>query len=127
MEIKEKFGALTKAQLFNMSKGIGCTLLKNVEEGTEFEAKAAVIMTDWKKDIKTGDPVPKDILHIFTTTGEIYTTESPTVIDTFTMAAEYMETVNLRFRLTRQKSKNGRTFMDLELLSLDDSDWNGGK
>ena len=126
MEIKEKFGPLTKAQLFNMSKGINCTLLKNVEDNTEFDVRSAVIMTDVKLDVHTGEPKAKDILHILTPDGEIYTTESPTVIETFTMAAEYMETVNLRFRLTRQKSKNGRTFMDLELLSLDDSDYTGG-
>lgn len=126
MEIKEKFGPLTKAQLFNMSKGINCTLLKNVGDNTEFEVRSAVIMTDFKLDVHTGEPKTKDILHILTTTGEIYTTESPTVIETFSMAVEYMETVELRFRLTRQKSKNGRTFMDLELLSVDDSDWIGG-
>lgn len=126
MQIKEKFGQLTKAQLFNMSKGINCILLKNVGDNTEFEVRSAVIMTDVKLDVHTGEPKAKDILHILTTSGEIYTTESPTVIETFSMAVEYMETVELRFRLTRQKSKNGRTFMDLELLSVDDSDWIGG-
>ena len=126
MEIKKKYGTLTKAQLFNMSKGLGCMLLKNVPEGTTFNVSSAVIMTDHKVDIRTGETKEKDILHILTDTGEIYTTESPTVIDTFTMAVEFMESVELQFKLVRQKSKNNRTFMDLELLSVDNTDWNGG-
>lgn len=126
MEIKKKYGPLTKAQLFNMSKGIACTLLKNVPEGTIFNAKSGVIMKDTKVDIRTGEAKEKDILHILTDSGEIYTTESPTVIDTYTMAVEFMESCELQFKLIRQKSKNGRTFMDLELLSVDNSDWNGG-
>lgn len=125
MEIKEKFGTLTKAQLFNMSKGIACTPLKNVETSTEFGVKAAVIMTDHKTDMHSGEIKEKDILHILADSGEIYTTESPTVIETFTMAAEFMGSDNLRFRLIRQKSKNGRTFMDLELLSYDNAPYEG--
>ena len=126
MEIKQKMGSVSKAQLFNMSKGTGCTLLKNVEEGTVFKVKSAVIMTDYKRSVTTGEPVEKDILHIVTESGEIYTTESPTVIETFRTAYDFMQRVDLEYKLIRQKSKNGRLFMDLELLSLDDSEYEEG-
>lgn len=125
MEIKQKMGAVTKAQLFNMSKGTGCTLLKNVPDGTTFKSKAAVVMTDHKKSIQTGETVEKDILHIVTEGGEIYTTESPTVLETFSTACDFMQSCNLEFKLIRQKSKAGRIFMDLELLSLDESEYGG--
>lgn len=121
MEIVKKYGPVTKAQLFNMSRGNGCTLLKNVETGTQFEVRAAVIMHDDKKTPE-GEIRTKEILHILTTTGEIYTTESPTVIDTFKAAVDTMETHELSFELFRGKSKSGRNYMDLTLLTLDESE-----
>lgn len=120
MEIKKKWGNITKAMLFNMSKGNGCTLLKNVDEGTQFKCAAACIMTDNKGlDIETGKEKTKDILHIVTTDGAIYTTESPTVIGTFTDACTFMEDHELEFTLFRAKSKNGRQYMDLRLEGLE--------
>lgn len=115
MEIKKQWGEFTKPELFNISQGSKCILLKNVEEGTQFTVEAAVIMSDDVINVETGETRQKDILHMKTDQG-IFTTESPTVISTFTSAVEFMENHALTFKLMRGKSKNNRAFMDLELI-----------
>lgn len=115
MQIKKQWGEFTKPELFNISQGSNCTLLKNVEEGTQFIVLAAVIMSDEVVNAETGETKEKDILHMKTEQG-VFTTESPTVITTFANAVEFMETHNLTFKLLRGKSKNNRSFMDLELI-----------
>ena len=76
-----------------------------------------VILTDESTDIETGEKKEKNILHIRTASGDVFTTESPTVIRTLGDAVVFMETHELTFRLIRGTSKNGRVFMDLELLT----------
>lgn len=115
MEIKKQWGEFSKPELFNISQGSKCTLLKNVEEGKEFTVQAAVIMSDEVINVETGETRQKDILHMKTDEG-IFTTESPTVIKTFSSAVEFMENHALTFKLMRGKSKNNRPFMDLELI-----------
>ena len=115
MEIKQKWGEFSKPELFNISQGSNCMLMKNVEEGTQFTVLAAVIMTDNIVNVETGETKQKDILHMKTDKG-IFTTESPTIMRTFTSAIDFMENHNLAFKLMRGKSKNNRPFMDLELI-----------
>ena len=117
MKVKEKYGNFTKGEMFNMSKGSGCTLMKKVPDNTEFEVEGVIIMTDEQVNPETGETREKDILHIKCKDGQVLTTESPTIIQTMMDAISFMETHFLKFRLTRATSKNGRQFMDLELLS----------
>ena len=114
MEIKKKYGEFTKAELFNISQGANCTLLKNVEDNKDIIVEAAVIMIDETVNPENGEIREKEILHLKTPDG-ILTTESPTVIRTFTSAADFMSDHHLDFVLMRGKSKNNRTFMDLIL------------
>lgn len=117
MKVKEKYGAFTKGEMFNLSKGVGCTLMKKVPDGTEFDVTGFIIMTDEQANIETGETKEKDILHIRCADGQVLTTESPTIIRTLMDAVEFMETCLLKFKLIRATSKNGRQFMDLELLT----------
>lgn len=114
MKVKKQFGEFDKKEVFNLNKS-GGTLLKNIPDGTEFKVDRAIIITDEYADKATGEVKEKDILHIICG-DEAYSTESPTVMETFENAVEYMETVNLKFRLIRQSSKNGRVFMDFDLI-----------
>ena len=115
MQVKEKYGEFGKAELFNISKGNGCQLMKNVPDGEIMQVTAAVIMVDETVDRGTGETREKEILHLKTTNG-VYTTESPTVRNTFLAAVQFMETYELTFRLMRGQSKQGRPYMDLELV-----------
>lgn len=120
MQVKQKIGNFTKGEMFNYSKGVGCTLMKKVPDSTEFDVSGIIIMTDEQINPETGETREKDILHIRCADGQVLTTESPTVISTLLDAISFMETHELRFRLMRQTSKNGRQFMDLELLTTGD-------
>lgn len=115
MEIKQKFGEFTKAELFNLSKGIGTRQMKDVEDGKLLEVVGAVILTDKSVNPETGEVKEKDILHLKCKDG-VYTTESPYITSTFCAAADFMQDWQLSFILLRGKSKNGRQFMDLELV-----------
>lgn len=117
MKVKEKIGAFTKGEMFNLSKGVGCTLMKKVADATEFDVTGYIIMTDEQVNPETGETKEKDILHIRCADGQVLTTESPTIIRTLCDAVEFMETCELKFKLIRATSKNGRQFMDLELLT----------
>lgn len=115
MQVKEKYGEFGKVELFNISKGNGCRLMKDVPDGEIMHVTAAVIMVDETVDKGTGETKEKEILHLKTDNG-VYTTESPTVRATFLGAVQFMETHELTFRLMREQSKQGRRYMDLELV-----------
>lgn len=116
MQVLQKWGNFTKGELFNISKGQGCALMKNVEEGKVFTVTGACVLKDEAVSAESGEVKEKQILHIRTDEA-VYTTESPTIIETFIDAVDFMEDYKLKFKLLRQKSKNGRLFMDLELLT----------
>ena len=120
MKINEKYGAFTKAELFNISQGAGCKLFKDLDDSTVFTVEAAVFMMDELVNPENGETKEKEILHI-KTSDAVYTTESPTVIRTFRAAVQFMEDYRLTFKLLRGKSKNNRSFMDLQLLEVQEA------
>ena len=113
MEIKKQYGDFTKQEIFNLSQGTG-ELLKNQPDGLILDIDRLVILTD-TKEIR-GEVKEKDIMHIITTEGTIYSTESPTVQSTILQAIDFMETHNLKFSLFRSESKSGRVFMNVSLI-----------
>ena len=122
MKVKEKYGAFSKGEMFNLSKGVGCTLLKKVPDGKEFDVVGVIVMADEQTNVETGEVKEKDILHFKCEDGSVYTTESPTVMQTLLDGIAFMGTHLLKFKLIRATSKNGRQFMDLELLTEDIED-----
>lgn len=113
MEIKKQYGDFTKQEIFNLSQGTG-ELLKNQPDGLILDIDRLVILTD-TKEIR-GEVKEKDIMHIITKEGQIYSTESPTVQSTILQAIDFMETHNLKFSLFRSESKSGRVFMNVSLV-----------
>lgn len=109
MEVLSQYGDFSKAEIFNLMQGNG-VLLKNVDDGTIIDIDRLIIIRDDSKE------AAKDIMHIQTTDGNIYSTESPTVQATIAAAISFMETHNLKFSLYRQQSKAGRTFMNVKLI-----------
>lgn len=109
MEVVKQYGDFNKAEIFNLMQGNG-VLLKNVDEGAIIDIDRLVIIRDDSKE------TPKDIMHVQTVDGNIYSTESPTVQATILSAIDFMETHKLKFSLYRQQSKAGRTFMNVKLI-----------
>lgn len=105
MEIILASKELNKKEVFQLThsdhKG-----LKDVETGTQF------VVSQYTHFVDDG----KEIAVIYTKDGESFSTTSPTVIKTMEEAFECMETYNLTFELTRNVSKNGRTFMNVNLI-----------
>lgn len=105
MEIITSSKELDKKEIFQLThsdhKG-----LKDVETGTQFDVRQYAHFVDDGKEIAV----------IYTEDGESFSTTSPTVIKTMEEAFECMETYDLTFELTRNVSKNGRTFMNVNLI-----------
>lgn len=110
MEIIKQYGDFTKQELFNLSQG-NTQLLKSVPDGTMINIDRMVILR-----VESGDGKEKEIMHIQTVDGNIYSTESPTVQTTINMAINFMETHKLTFELYRSTSKAGRQFMNVRLV-----------
>lgn len=111
MEIIKQYGDFTKQEIFNLTQG-GGQLLKNADDGTILEIERIIVI----KDDTQPDKDPKEIMHIQTTEGTFYTTESPTVQTTINLAINFMETHKLKFQLYRSQSKAGRTYMNVRLV-----------
>lgn len=114
MEILNQYGDFTKAEIFNTSKK-GGQLLKNESDGLVMDVDRLLVVMDTKQQAD-GTVKTNQIMHIFTKSGGVYTTESPTLQETLLAAVDFMETHNLKFVLRKKRSKNNREFMDVDLI-----------
>lgn len=105
MEIILSSKELDKKELFQLTHS-GHKGLKEVETGTQFSVAQYTHFVDDGKEIAV----------IYTADGESFSTTSPTVIKTMEEAFDCLETFELTFELTRSVSKNGRTFMNVNLI-----------
>ena len=114
MEILNQYGEFSKAEIFNTSKK-GGQLLKNESDGLVMDVDRLLVVMDTKQQAD-GTVKTNQIMHIFTKSGDVYTTESPTLQETLLAAVDFMETHNLKFVLRKKRSKNNREFMDVDLI-----------
>lgn len=114
MQILNQYGDFTKAEIFNVGTK-GGRLLKNEQDGLVMDVDRLLVIMD-KSTTKEGEEKAKEIMHIFTTDGAIYTTESPTLQETLLSAVDFMETHKLKFVLRKKRSKNNREFMDVDII-----------
>lgn len=114
MEILNQYGDFSKSEIFNVSKK-GGRLLKDEQAGLIMEVERLLVVMD-KKTAADGTESTKSIMHIFTKSGDVYTTESPTLQETLLSAVDFMGTHELKFVLQKKRSKNNREFMDVDLI-----------
>lgn len=119
MEILNQYGVFTKTEIFNACMK-GGELLKNQPAGLIMDVDRLVVVMD-KKTSADGTERVNQIMHIFTTSGDVYTTESPTLQETVLKAVDFMETHKLKFVLQKKRSKNNREFMDVDLIGVNAS------
>lgn len=92
-------------------------LMKNAPDGLELHVDDFILYrTDDSVDEETGEIKRKgsNILIIYNG-GTSYATSSPTAIKTFFEAIDFIGD-DLTVKLVRQQSKNGRTFMNFEIV-----------
>lgn len=114
MEILNQYGDFTKTEIFNTCMK-GGELLKNQQAGLVMDVDRLLVVMD-KKTSADGTEKINQIMHIFTTSGDVFTTGSPTLQETVLKAVDFMETHNLKFVLQKKRSKNNREFMDVDLI-----------
>lgn len=109
MRIELQSREFDKKEMFKMAND-NHLLMKNLPDET------IVNVTDYVRYEKDDKEVA--IFYHTNETGEVVTiaTSSPTVIKTAESAFHFMDTYNLQFKLTRLKSKAGRTYMNFELV-----------
>ena len=109
-EMKE-YGHISKTKKFRMMNGES-TKISDLLDGAEIEVTAAALVTIPETD---QDP-EKTILYLIGGDGVTYSTISGTVMKTFAFAVGMLGTHELTFRKVSGKSKNGRTYIDFELV-----------
>lgn len=111
MKLLVQTRGFSKSELFKIANN-NHILLKDIPAGTIINVSDYVrYCTDDGKEIAVLWDIDQE-------TGEITTiaTNSQTVIKTCESAFAFMEDHHLQFRLTRNTSKAGRTFMNFELV-----------
>lgn len=111
MRIERQSREFDKKELFKMAND-NHLLMKNLPDAT------IVNVTDYVRYRTDDNKEVALFYHTNIETGEVVTiaTSSPTVIKTAEAAYDFMESYNLQFKLTRSKSKAGRTYMNFELV-----------
>lgn len=111
MRIELQSREFDKKEMFKMANN-NHLLMKNLPDET------IVNVTDYVRYTADDGKEVAIFYHTNIETGEVVTiaTSSPTVIKTAESAFHFMDTYNLKFKLTRSQSKAGRTYMNFELV-----------
>lgn len=111
MKIELQSREFDKKEMFKMAND-NHLLMKNLPDDT------IINVTDYVRYTTDDGKKVAIFYHTNTETGEVVTiaTSSPTVIKTAESAFDFMENYNIQFKLTREQSKAGRTYMNFELV-----------
>ena len=111
MEILKQSRNFEKKELFKITND-NHLLLKNLPDDT------IVNVVDYVSYKTDDNKVIAVMWHVNEETGETVSiaTSSPSVIRIIESASDFLETYNLQYKLTRGKSKAGRTYMNFELV-----------